>query len=148
MPVTMAAPIAFSPAAVAVVVAVTITITVAVGFTIVLATITVTFLIARRVFPVVPVVPDKIDPFAASAVFTAMPVPMFGVAGWDAQIDRWAASWHRFNETRLGIDHGWWRETANIEAAIKTGLANVYRDANVGGKCRGAKSDGGNGGGH
>lgn len=103
------------------------------------------FLITWDVFMIVPVVPDKIDPLAAGVIFAAMFSPVFGMAWRYAQIDRRALVVTSFDYHRLAVDHlGWWI-VANVELAIKAGLANVYGYTNVGSECRGGH--GGSGGG-
>jgi hypothetical protein len=83
----------------------------------------------------------KVDPLAAGVVVATVFAPIFGVARRYAQIDWRAVNRHPFDYFRLTIDYWWLRKAADVESAIEAGMADVDRDANVLGKCRG-----GNGG--
>jgi len=63
----------------------------------------VTFPVNRCVFTLIPVVADEIDAFAAGAVAVAVLVPVLGVAGGHAQIERRALIRHGLDDHRLGI---------------------------------------------
>jgi len=57
----------------------------------------------RRIFPLIPLVADEIDTFAAGAIAMAVLVPVLGVAGGHAQIERRALIRHGLDDHRLGI---------------------------------------------
>ena len=102
--------------------------------------ITVLFTVAWCVDVVVPVVPHKIDFPTAGIVFATMLAPVFGMAWRDAQID-WALmhiSRFTHNDNRLGVKQlragvG----VADVDLAIKAGLADTDRDADISGERRG-----------
>lgn len=104
---------------------------------------TMLFLITRNVLAVVPAVLHKVDPLAAGVVFVAVLAPISGMARRYAQIDRRTILCYPLDYSRLAIDHLRLRVVADVEPAIKSGLADADRDANVGSVCRGG--DGGSG---
>ena len=92
-------------------------------------------LIARYIFPVVPVVVDKIDRLAAGVVFVAMFAPVFGITRRHVQIDGLRVGVAAFNHFGLAIDHLRLRVPSDIDAAIKPGLADSDRDIRCQGGC-------------
>ncbi|HZF70312.1 hypothetical protein [Sulfuricurvum sp.] len=48
------------------------------------------------------------------------------------------------NDSRLGVDNPWLREIADVNLAIKAGLADANRNTNVGSGCRSSESGSGN----
>lgn len=100
------------------------------------------FLVARGVLVPVPVVLDEIDAFAAGAVVVAMPAPVPGVAGRDAQVKRRATDRYALDHQRFGEKKGGRGEAADVEAAVETGLADVDRDLGGGGRAQGGGSYG------
>jgi hypothetical protein len=70
------------------------------------------FPIARRIFIPVPVVPHKIDAFAAGAVLAAMAFPVPFITGRYSQINRRALYGHRLDCDRLAVYHRRLREVA------------------------------------
>ena len=77
--------------------------------------------VAWRVFISVPRILDKIDLLAAGTIRAAVLRPMFGVTRRYAQIDgRFVdvPAWP-FDDNRLGIDHRWRAEVADVEATVE-----------------------------
>jgi hypothetical protein len=110
--------------------------------TTVMLTVTMSFLITRNIFAVVPVVLHKENTLAAGVVFTAVLTPIFGVTRRYAKIDRLAVHPPSpLNDYRPTVDHLWLRVVADINLAIEAWLAYAKRNANVGGEYRGG--DGG-----
>lgn len=95
-----------------------------------------TFLETRNVLAAVPLVPHKEDPLAAGVVFAAVLAPMFGMAGRYAQIDRRTIHRYPLDYHRLTIDHLRLRIVANVESAIKAGLADADGNTDIGRECR------------
>lgn len=87
-----------------------------------------------RVFIRVPRILDKIDLLAAGVIRTAVLRPMFGVPRRYAQIDwrLWDVPARPFDDDRLGVDHRWRWEVADVEATVEARLADLDRDAHVG----------------
>lgn len=83
------------------------------------------FLIARNILAVIPVIFHKIDSLTASVVFTTIFAPMLGMAGGHAQINRWAVQRHPPDYHRLAIDYLWLRVITDVDPAIKSRLANA-----------------------
>src|SRR5574343_106177 len=98
----------------------------------------------RRVFLLVPLVANEIHTFAAGVVAVAVLVPLLGVAGRHAQVERRAAVRHGLDHDRFRIEQRRRRVTADVDAAVKTGLADADRDADVGGMGGGTESGGAN----
>jgi hypothetical protein len=111
-------------------------------FTVTIPTTAMPFLIKRNVIALVPVVPHKVDPLAASVVAVAMLAPVLAVPRGNAQID-WFALYHDhpLDDSRLRINHPWRRigVVANVDAAIEARLADGNGNSNVGCECRGGK---------
>jgi hypothetical protein len=105
--------------------------------------VTMTFLVARNILAVVPVVLHKEDALAAGVIFAAVLAPVFGMARGDAQIDWWAVHRYPLDCYRLTMDHLWLWKAADVDPAIEAGLADADRDANVGSE--GRDGDHGNG---
>lgn len=93
------------------------------------------FPVARHVFIGVPVVLHEVNPLAAGLVSVAVLTPVFGMAGRNAQVDGRAVYMNTLDDGRLWMEEHWRRVTAHIDPAIKPGLADVYRYANIGGEC-------------
>jgi hypothetical protein len=94
-------------------------------FMAIFVTVTVPFLVAWGIFPLIPVVLNKIDTFVTGVVAMAMPSPIPGMAGWDAQVERWAVHRHRADHHRLRKEKRRGRKAANVEAAIEARLADI-----------------------
>ena len=102
----------------------------------IIAAITMTILVTRNVFAVVPVVPHKVDPLAAGVVLTAVFTPVFRVAWRHVQVDRWARNGYPLDDHRSPVDHLRLRVVTDVDTAIEAGLADADRDADVGADCR------------
>ncbi len=109
------------------------------------ATVIVTLPVAWGIFMVVPVVTDKIDPFATGAVLMAVLAPVLGMAGRDTQVERRATDRAAFDADRLRVEQDGRREAADIEAAIEAWMADIDRDTDIGGQGRGAEGGCSNG---
>ena len=96
--------------------------------------------VLRRVFVAIPVVLHEIDAFAASTVAMAMATPVAGMAGRDTQVQRGAADRPSVDHQRLREKQRRRWETADVDAAIESGLANI--DRNLGGRWGAEGSDG------
>jgi hypothetical protein len=152
MAVAFVVPLAFAVAAVIVPTLVTAVIIPAILSTVILTiiptivsavilAITMPFLIIRNILVFVPVVVDKENPFAAGVVLAAMLAPMFGMARRNAQVNGRAV--HRYptlNDDRTTVDHPGLGEVADVDVAVKPGLADAHRNANVASERRGGKS--------
>ncbi len=104
---------------------------------VIIPAITVSFPITRNILVFIPVIAYKQDPLAAGVIFVTVLVPMFGVARRDTHIDRRAIDQYPpFNNYRLNIQYPWTWEVADINPAIKTGLADTNRKTNIGSGCR------------
>lgn len=101
--------------------------------------------VSRCVFTLIPVVADEIDAFAAGVVAVAVLVPVLGMAGWDAQVERRAAVGDGLDHDRFRIEQDWRGVAADVEAAVEAGLADADRDADVGGLGGAAEGGGGHG---
>lgn len=110
-----------------------------VAATIAIMPVTMMLPVARGVFVGVPMVLHEVDPFAAGLVLAAVLAPVLGVAGRDAQVDGWAVHRYALDEGRLRIEEYRRRVAANVDPAIKPGLADADRYANIGGECRGTQ---------
>lgn len=97
------------------------------------------FAVTRRVFAVVPVIADEIDAFAAGLITAAVPAPMPGMAGRNAQVERRAAHRYALDHHRLREKQRRLGEAADIDTPVETGLADTDRD--LGGS--GGAEDGG-----
>ena len=95
------------------------------------------FAVTRSVFVVIPAVLDEIDTLAAGAVTVAIPAPVFRMAGRDAQVNRRAFHDNTLDNTWLGVDQRRFRIAAQVKTAVKPGLANTDRYADIAGLCRG-----------
>lgn len=91
--------------------------------------------VARHVFMGIPVVLHEVNPLAAGTVSVAVLTPVFSMAGRNAQVDGRAVYMNTLDDGRLWMEEHWRRVTAHIDPAIKPGLADVYRYANIGGEC-------------
>ena len=87
--------------------------------------------IARHVLSVIPVIPHEVDPLAAGIILMAVLAPVLRVTRRNVQVDRLAHYGHRHT-----LDHDWpfvdqWRpgEVADLDTAIKAGLADIHRYA-------------------
>jgi hypothetical protein len=116
----------------------------AVIFALIIAvTLAVASLILRHICFIVPSVTHEIDGSAASIVFAAMLAPVLLVTGRNVHVD-WliddtggSGVYHdgsRINDFRLGI-------VSDVNAAIKTGLADADRDTDIGCLRRDGKKD-------
>lgn len=105
------------------------------------------FPVARRIFTVVPVISHEINLFATGAIFMTVLAPMLGVTGRDAEIKRRTAVGHTFDHYWLWVDEGRGGKTADIESPVEAGLADIDRDADIGGLGRRAGGGDGKGGG-
>ena len=85
-------------------------------------------LVARGIFLLIPVVLHEKDAFATGVIAMTVFSPVSRMPGWDAQIKWRAANRHAFNHHGLREKQRRRREAANIEATIKSGLANADRD--------------------
>ena len=100
--------------------------------------------LTRDVDLVVPALLDEVDAFAAGVVLAAVLLPVLGVAGRDAQVDR--RTLHRngdrrgLHDDRLLVHHLRGRPVADLDPAINTRLADGDRDSDVGG-AGGARSE-------
>lgn len=83
------------------------------------------------VFPFVPVFMYKIDLAIARIVTVAMLAPIAGMAGRHAQI-QWRQHFTLTHDNDwLAINDLWRGGIADINLAIKAGLADLYRDGNI-----------------
>lgn len=98
--------------------------------------------VARGIFTAVPVVLDEIDALAAGMVTMTVLFPMSGVARRDAQIERRTTHRHGLDHHRLGKEQRGRGEAADVEAAIKAGLADTDRDLGGGRSAQGDGADG------
>ena len=106
--------------------------------------ITMLLLVTRNIFVVIPFVLHKEDTLAAGVVFAAVLAPMFGVARWYAQINRWTIiRYTPLDYSRLTIDHLWLRKVTDVYLAIEAGLAYADRDSNIRSECRCVDGDNG-----
>lgn len=96
----------------------------------------ITLLVARNVFPLVPVILDKIDPLTAGVVLAAVLTPMFCVPRRHIQINRRSVAGNPTDHHRLRINQYRLRVVAYVDAAIEARLANAYRHADIGGEHR------------
>lgn len=122
------------PVFVTLVMAVVAAVVLAVVLAVFLTAIALLALIIGNVLAGVPVVLDEVDPLPAGMVLVAILAPVLGVAGWNVQVDRRAHDRYPLDDDRLRVDQLRRRIAANVDAAIEAGLADAYRDANVGGK--------------
>jgi hypothetical protein len=113
---------------IAAVVAIPVTITIAVAIAAIVVTMAMALLVTGDVFTLIPAVTDKIDAFAAGAVFMAMLAPMLGMARRDAQVKRRAAHRHRLDHDGLRIEQGRGGKAADIQATVEARLADADRD--------------------
>jgi hypothetical protein len=95
------------------------------------------FTVTRDIDVVVPVVAHKVDRAAASIIFSAVLAPFFFMSGGHMQVHRFL-----YNVMRCRLNHNgpwkyesWLRKIPDIEAAIKTRLANTDRNTNISGLC-------------
>lgn len=94
----------------------------------VVATVIMSVTVLRRIDIVIPAILDEINSLAAGIIRTAVFRPVFCMSRRHAQINRLfhipglALNNHRLRINQLGL-----REAANINAAIKTRLANIDR---------------------
>lgn len=88
-------------------------------------------LVTRNIFAVVPIVLNKIDGFAAGVVFVAVFPPVFCITGRYVQIDGRAIRVAAFHYFGLAINHLWLRVAPDLDAAIKSGLAETERDSYI-----------------
>ena len=79
----------------------------------------------RSVFLLIPAVLYEIDAFPAGAVAMAVLAPVPGMAGRDMQIEWRTGDRHAMDHPRRRVEQWRWWETANIDAAVEAGLANV-----------------------
>ena len=96
--------------------------------------------IERSILMRIPVIFNKIDRHPTRVVAMTVLVPMPGMAGWNAQIDRWPRRVYTLNHDGLGIDERRRGVTSDVEPAIKSGMANIHRDAYISSCCRQGKS--------
>ncbi len=83
------------------------------------------------IFIRVPGIRDEIDWTSAGVVLAAIPFPILAMAWWHAQIDRLTSHHFTLDDDRLRINHSGLRIIANINLTVKTGLADVDRDAHA-----------------
>ena len=100
--------------------------------------ITVTLLIARNVFALIPVVLNKIDAFATGVVLVTMLAPIFGMTGRNAQIDRRALDHYPLDHHWLTIDELRRRIITDVDLAIESGMTDAQRNSNIRGSYRSA----------
>lgn len=101
----------------------------------VISVITMLFLVARNVFAFIPVIMYKIDALITGMIFMAVFAPMFGMSGWNTQIDRSPS--HRYsavNDDRLSVNESRLREIADINLTVKTRLTDTDGDTDISGK--------------
>ena len=92
--------------------------------------------VAWHVLVLIPVALHKVNAFPAGAVAMAVLSPVLGVTGRHVQVDRRAANRYPFDVNWLWIDDLRRRIAADIDAAIKPGLADTQRNSNIGSKNR------------
>ena len=128
-----------APAFVALIPVVVVAIAVTAAIVPTIAVTTTALLIARHVFAFVPAILNEIDALAAGAVFVAVMAPVLGMAGRDAQVDRWAMDRDALDQNRLAVDDRRAGVAADVDLAIETGLADADRDTDIGSVGRGSQ---------
>ena len=103
---------------------------------------TMLFLITWGVLTVVPVVLYKIDPLVARVVFSAMLGPMLAMARGYVQIYWLALVTFLHDYSGLTIVNLRLRKAADVESAIKAGLADADRNPDLS-ECRGGDGSSG-----
>ena len=91
-------------------------------------------LIARDVHLVVPAILNKIDPFAAGIIFSAVFAPIFCVTGWHMQVD-WLSDCNPMNQARFPIYQAWLWVVADVDTAIEAGLTDIDGYIHIGRVC-------------
>src|SRR5437773_6240161 len=89
--------------------------------------------IVRNIDVVVPTLLHEIDRLAARVVSGAVFGPVLRMSRRHVQID-WRGRhvrWPGLDHDRLRIDELRWRETADLDAPIETGLADANRNADL-----------------
>ena len=104
--------------------------------------ITMLLLVAWSVFVVVPVVLHKIDPLVARVVFSAVLGPMLAMARGYVQIYWLALVTFLYDYSGLTIVDLRLRKAADVESAIKAGLADADRNPDLS-ECRGGDGSSG-----
>jgi hypothetical protein len=116
--------------------AIMVVVTVIVVIVAMIIVIAVAFTILRGINVVVPVVADEIDRPTAGSIAPAIPFPIFLVARWHAQIQRLMNDTGAFNDDRFRVNNLGLREATEVDAPIKSWLADVDRHADIGGERR------------
>ncbi len=98
--------------------------------------IAVTFTILRCINVVIPVVADEIDRPTTGFIAPAITFPIFLVTRWHAQIQRLMNDTGAFNDDRLRVNNLGLREATEVDAPIKSWLADANRHADIGGERR------------
>src|SRR5258706_8052468 len=89
--------------------------------------------IVGRVGLLVPTIPNEVDGLPAGIVFVTVLAPVLFMSGGYPQVDRWVRSVDLcpFDDQGLAVDQLWVRELADVETAVKTGLAHTDRYADI-----------------
>ena len=96
--------------------------------------------IVRDIHFVVPVILHEIDWPVTGVIFMAVFAPVFGVTRRHMEIRRPDADGRALDDDGIAVDQSGLRiGIADVDAAIKTGLADGDRDADVGSKRRGGR---------
>jgi len=95
--------------------------------------VTMVFTIVGNVSIGVPVMPDEVDRLAAGVVLAAMVAPIALIPGTHMQIDRRRqfAALNAYPYDGRAIDEAGRRRIADINASVKTGLAQVNGDPDL-----------------
>lgn len=89
--------------------------------------------IVRRKIIVIPAVLYKVDWIVAGIIAAAILTPSFSVARRDAHVDRFIYINVTMNQNWLSINQAWLRiwVITDIDAAVKSGLANADGNADI-----------------
>ncbi|MGC1459442.1 MAG: hypothetical protein WA825_14295 [Steroidobacteraceae bacterium] len=110
-----------------------ITVIMVVVVTMILVVVSLTMLVARYVFAVVPIVTHKVHGTAAGVIFSAMPCPMPLLSWRYVEVNRLVGEgWIPMNHHRMHINQRWGlRDVTDIDLPEESGFPDVHRHAHV-----------------
>ncbi len=103
----------------------------------------ITRLVMRHIDIIVPLIAYEIDRLTAGIIFAAVLAPMFLMAGRYVQVDGVSNNACRCgpNDDRSCVDEFRLRSVSDVNASIKTGLADTDRHTDIGSVCRDGDKD-------